>query len=168
LWLPLAVAAAPVLMAAWAGWHVATGAQGLSDAYRLTANFLNSELGPVEMGTALILLFALVAGLRAGWLAVLDARNLLRYGGLRPDRDWILTRILWLGGEEPGANRFGTVDTGKRFIYIHGTPEVDRLGQPVSHGCVRMACADVEWLFDAVSAGTPVFIGEAPMDALAA
>ncbi|MDY6827856.1 MAG: L,D-transpeptidase [Pseudomonadota bacterium] len=88
--------------------------------------------------------------------------------GAAPDRDWILTRILWLGGEEPGANRFGTVDTGKRFIYIHGTPEVDRLGQPVSHGCVRMACADVEWLFDAVSAGTPVFIGEAPMDALAA
>lgn len=95
LWLPLAVAAAPVLMAAWAGWHVATGAQGLSDAYRLTANFLNSELGPVELGTALILLFALVAGLRAGWLAVLDARNLLL--------GWLALTclgILYFAGEE--------------------------------------------------------------------
>ena len=77
LWLPLAVAAAPVLMAAWAAWHLATGAQGLSGGYHLAANFLNAEQGPIELGTALVLVIALVAGLRAAWLAVLDARNLL-------------------------------------------------------------------------------------------
>ncbi len=67
-----------------------------------------------------------------------------------PDRDWILSRILWLGGLEPGLNRYGPVDTQSRFIYIHGTPEEDRLGEPVSHGCIRMSNADVMALYAAV------------------
>ncbi|MFQ5634825.1 MAG: L,D-transpeptidase family protein [Gammaproteobacteria bacterium] len=73
-----------------------------------------------------------------------------------PERDWILTRILWLSGCEPGRNRLGGVDTMRRFIYIHGTPEVEPMGVPRSHGCIRMRNADVIDLFDMVEAGTPV------------
>ena len=75
-----------------------------------------------------------------------------------PQRDWILTRILWLSGTQPGFNRLGEVDTMRRFIYIHGTPYEDKLGQSVSHGCVRMANADVVDLFDRVKVGCPVEI----------
>ncbi len=78
-----------------------------------------------------------------------------------PGRDWILSRILWLSGCEPGANRLGEVDSMSRYIYIHGTPYEDRLGQPASEGCVRMGNADVIELFDTVPAGTPVEIVEA-------
>lgn len=75
-----------------------------------------------------------------------------------PGRDWILCRILWLTGCEPGFNRGGTVDTLRRYIYIHGCPDDTPLGVPASHGCVRMANADVAQLFDAVAVGTPVRI----------
>ncbi len=77
-----------------------------------------------------------------------------------PGRDWILTRILWLCGTEPGRNRRGEVDTMRRYIYIHGTPDETILGHPGSHGCIRMANADIITLFDGVTAGTPVFIHE--------
>ena len=75
-----------------------------------------------------------------------------------PQRDWILTRILWLRGLEPGKNRFGTVDTMRRYIYIHGTPHEATLGIPASHGCIRMRSADVIELFDSVEPGMPVEI----------
>ena len=75
-----------------------------------------------------------------------------------PDRDWMLTRILWLQGLEPGVNRGGEVDSRQRHIYIHGTPDEQRLGTPVSHGCVRMGNADVVALFDLVESGTVVEI----------
>lgn len=75
-----------------------------------------------------------------------------------PDRDWILARILWLSGCEPGFNRLGEVDTMRRYIYIHGTPDVDALGTPVSHGCVRMRISDMIELFDQVHAGVVVEI----------
>ena len=75
-----------------------------------------------------------------------------------PERDWILTRILWLSGCEPGFNRLREVDTMRRFVYIHGTSDEQRIGTPVSHGCVRMRNADVIDLFDAVTAGTLVEI----------
>ena len=77
---------------------------------------------------------------------------------LQPQRDWILTRILWLGGCEPGLNRFGAVDTLRRFIYIHGCPDDVLMGVPASHGCIRMRNADVIALFDQVRVGTPVRI----------
>ena len=77
-----------------------------------------------------------------------------------PQRDWILSRILWLGGLQAGFNRYGSVDSQARYIYIHGTNEEDRLGQPVSHGCIRMANAAVIELFEQVRAGTPVNIHE--------
>lgn len=75
-----------------------------------------------------------------------------------PQRDWILTRILWLGGLEPGKNRYGDVDTCWRYIYIHGTPDEEMIGVPVSHGCIRMKKTDLLDLFDRVTAGTKVYI----------
>ena len=73
-------------------------------------------------------------------------------------RDWILTRILWLSGCEPGYNRLGTCDTMRRYIYIHGTPDERVLGIPASHGCVNMRNADLLELFERVSVGTMVQI----------
>lgn len=77
-----------------------------------------------------------------------------------PARDWILSRILWLSGLEPGVNRLGDVDTMRRFIYIHGTPDTEPMGVPRSHGCVRMRNADVIELFERVPVGTLVRIVE--------
>ena len=77
-----------------------------------------------------------------------------------PLRDWILTRILWLGGLEPGKNRYGNVDTAWRYIYIHGCPDELMQGKPDSHGCIRMRNADVLELFDRVAAGVKVYIHE--------
>lgn len=79
-------------------------------------------------------------------------------GARFPDRDWILTRILWLSGCEPGFNRLGDVDTMRRYIYIHGAPDSTPMGVPGSIGCVRMHNRDLVELFDLVPAGTPVFI----------
>ena len=75
-------------------------------------------------------------------------------------RDWMLTRILWLSGCEPGINRLGDVDTMRRYIYIHGCPDSVELGKPGSIGCIRMRNSDIVELFDLVSAGTPVNIIE--------
>lgn len=79
---------------------------------------------------------------------------------VQPDRDWILTRILWLCGEEPGKNRGGQVDTMRRYVYIHGTPDSAVLGVPGSHGCIRMRNTDLVDLFNRVPVGTPVNISE--------
>jgi hypothetical protein len=75
-----------------------------------------------------------------------------------PERDWILTRILWLGGLEPYQNRYKTVDTLRRFIYLHGCPDELPMGIPLSHGCIRMRNQDIIELFDKISVGTKVFI----------
>jgi L,D-transpeptidase YbiS len=77
-----------------------------------------------------------------------------------PNRDWILTRILWLSGKEVGKNRLGNVDTMQRYIYIHGTPESTEMGEIGSHGCVRMRNGEMIALFDEVEVGTPVLISE--------
>ena len=77
-----------------------------------------------------------------------------------PNRDWILTRILWLSGTEIGKNRLGNVDTMQRYIYIHGTPDSTDIGKVGSHGCIRMRNADVIALFDLVEAGTKASIVE--------
>ncbi|MEQ6341663.1 MAG: L,D-transpeptidase [Gammaproteobacteria bacterium] len=77
-----------------------------------------------------------------------------------PDRDWILTRILWLSGMEVGKNRLGCIDTMRRYIYIHGSPDDVSMGIPGSHGCVRMRNQDIVELFERVDAGTKVFIEE--------
>lgn len=75
-----------------------------------------------------------------------------------PDRDWILTRILWLSGMEPGHNRHGNVDTMRRYIYIHGMPDSEPSGEPGSIGCIRMRNDDIVDLFDRVAVGTNVLI----------
>jgi len=75
-----------------------------------------------------------------------------------PGRDWILTRILWLSGCEPGFNRLGEVDTMRRYIYIHGSPNEVPMGVPGSRGCIRMRNRDIIELFDRVAVGTPVDI----------
>ncbi len=75
-----------------------------------------------------------------------------------PGRDWILSRILWLSGLQPGVNRLADVDTMRRYIYIHGTPYEDEIGSPVSHGCIRMRNADVIELYEQVNPGTKVTI----------
>lgn len=77
-----------------------------------------------------------------------------------PTRDWILTRILWLSGCETGRNRLGDVDTMRRYIYIHGSPDTVPMGVPGSIGCVRMHNADIVELFDRVPASIPVMILE--------
>jgi len=77
---------------------------------------------------------------------------------LQPNRDWILSRILWLSGLERGRNRLGTVDTMRRYIYIHGAPDELILMQPSSHGCIRMFNKDVIELYDLVEAGVAVSI----------
>ena len=74
--------------------------------------------------------------------------------------DWILSRIMWLSGLEPGYNRLGNVDTMRRYIYIHGSPDTAEMGKPGSRGCIRMHGADIIDLFDRISAGTAVDILE--------
>lgn len=76
----------------------------------------------------------------------------------QPERDWILTRIMWLSGTEVGRNRLGDVDTMRRYIYIHGAPDSARMGEPGSIGCVRMHNRDIAELFDRVPVGTVVDI----------
>ncbi len=75
-----------------------------------------------------------------------------------PERDWILTRILWLEGLEPGRNQGGDRDSRERFIYIHGTPDTEPMGEPRSHGCIRMRNDDLLELFEWVEEGTVVDI----------
>jgi len=85
---------------------------------------------------------------------IYDAELARRY----PERDWVLTRILWLTGLESGRNRGRHVDTLRRYIYIHGCPDTELMGKPASHGCIRMRNRDLIELFDLVPTGTPVEI----------
>ena len=77
-----------------------------------------------------------------------------------PERDWILTRILWLSGCETGFNRLGENDTMRRAIYIHGSPDTAEMGRPGSGGCIRMRNRDIVELFDLVPILTLVEIQE--------
>jgi len=78
-----------------------------------------------------------------------------------PGRDWMLTRLLWLSGCEPGFNRLGQVDSMRRYIYIHGAPDTAAMGKTGSIGCIRMRNTDIVDLFDQIEAYTPVTISEA-------
>lgn len=79
-----------------------------------------------------------------------------------PNRDWILSRILWLEGCEAGFNKGnnaeGICDTKARYIYIHGTPDSEPMGIALSHGCIRMRNRDIVAIFDNVNVGCPVTI----------
>jgi len=85
-----------------------------------------------------------------------------------PGRDWILTRILWLSGLEPGLNRLGSADSFRRYIYLHGTPDTEPMGTPLSHGCIRLRNVDMLALFERVPAHCVVRIDEAPCSQWAA
>ena len=76
----------------------------------------------------------------------------------KADGDYVTTRILWLDGEEVGINKGRNVDSYNRYIYIHGTPEEGFIGQPASHGCIRMKNTDVIELYDIIDEGTPIYI----------
>lgn len=82
------------------------------------------------------------------------------FAAANPDRDWILSRIMWLSGCEPGRNRLGQVDSMRRYIYIHGTGDDQPMGVARSHGCIRMRNRDVIELFDLVAGGVVVDIEE--------
>jgi L,D-transpeptidase YbiS len=86
------------------------------------------------------------------WSAELAARH--------PTRDWILTRILWLCGEQPGVNRGGDCDSQRRYIYIHGTGDDRPMGKPLSHGCIRLRTADMLELFEITPPGCKVLVTE--------
>ena len=75
-----------------------------------------------------------------------------------PHRDWIISRIIWLDGLQAGFNKGGGVDTKSRYIYIHGTPDVDKIGLPCSHGCIRMRPEDIILLYAQVKVGCDVHI----------
>ncbi|MDW5378065.1 L,D-transpeptidase [Halomonas sp. HP20-15] len=75
-----------------------------------------------------------------------------------PQRDWILTRILWLCGLERGFNRGGAVDSQRRYIYLHGTPDTEPMGRPASHGCIRLRDEALLSLFERAGPGTPVWL----------
>ena len=72
----------------------------------------------------------------------------------------ITSRILWLRGLEPGVNQGDGVDTYKRYVYIHGTQMEERIGEPLSAGCILMRNADIVELFEEVRAGDLVWIGD--------
>ncbi len=77
-----------------------------------------------------------------------------------PERDWILTRIIWLCGTEPGINQGGLTDTLRRYIYLHGCPDAEPMGEPRSHGCIRMRNPDIIELFEQVENNMSVIITE--------
>ncbi len=77
-----------------------------------------------------------------------------------PQRDWILSRILWLDGLEQGFNHGEGCDTFKRYIYVHGTPDTEPMGIPMSHGCIRMKNDEIIELFDLISEDALVYISE--------
>ncbi len=80
------------------------------------------------------------------------------------DDDLILTRVLTLEGLEDGVNRGPGCDSLERYIYLHGTNHEEALGEPGSHGCIRLGNADVAELFDRVAEGDLVAVlGEVPM-----
>lgn len=84
--------------------------------------------------------------------------EILTEPGAHSNADNITSRIMWLDGLQPGINQGGAVDSFERYIYIHGTDEEGRLGQPASHGCIRMRNADVIALYEWVGVDTLVVI----------
>ena len=81
-----------------------------------------------------------------------------------PQRDWILSRILWLDGLELGFNQGQGCDSKQRYIYIHGTPDTEPMGIPVSHGCIRMRNQDMVEVFDLIQQGALVYLSETKIE----
>ncbi len=133
---------------------VSTSARGVGEAFGSFKTPRGRHVIRAKIGAGLPVNSVLVRRRPTGeiWSPELGARY--------PGRDWILTRILWLSGCEPGFNRLGKVDTMRRFIYIHGCPDGAPMGVPGSIGCVRMHNPDLLDLFERVDVGTPVDVLE--------
>jgi hypothetical protein len=135
--------------------------------YRLRRRFVISTsrfgIGQQEGSNKTPLGLHRVAGkIGAGWPvgAVFRARQMVGFTWSGIPYAAIAHRILWLDGMEPGFNRGGSVDTHRRYIYIHGLADEPTLGRPASHGCIHMASSDLIPLFDRIPTGTLVWIGE--------
>lgn len=135
-------------------WPVATAANGLGERMGSNCTPRGRHIVRARIGAGLPRAAVLVGRRWTG--EICDERA----WAAAPERDWILSRILWLSGCELGVNRLGEVDTMRRFIYIHGCPDPEPVGAPVSHGCVRMTNDDVIELFERVPVGTTVDIHE--------
>lgn len=135
-------------------WPVATAAKGLGERMGSNRTPRGRHVVRARIGAGLPRAAVLVGRRWTG--EICDERTWTA----EPGRDWILSRILWLSGCEPGVNRLGVVDTMRRYIYIHGCPDSEPVGAPASHGCVRMSNDDVIELFERVPVGTTVNIHE--------
>ena len=135
-------------------YRVSTGANGVGEEHGSFCTPRGRHLVRAKIGAGqpLNAVFARRRPTGEIWSPELDAKY--------PGRDWMLTRILWLSGCEVGRNRLGEVDTMRRYIYIHGSPERAGMGKPGSIGCIRMRNADIIELFDLVPPYTAVDINE--------
>lgn len=135
-------------------WPVSTGAKGAGERFGSGQTPRGRHIVRAKIGAGLPAGTVFVGRRPTGelWSPALAA--------CAPGRDWILSRILWLSGAEPGRNRLREVDTMRRFIYIHGAPDDAPMGRPESHGCIRMRNEDVIALFDHVPTGCEVLIHE--------
>jgi lipoprotein-anchoring transpeptidase ErfK/SrfK len=133
-------------------WPVSTAANGLGERNGSFCTPRGRHIVRAKIGAGQPMRTVFVRRRPTGevWTPELHARH--------PGRDWMLTRLLWLSGCEPGANRLGDVDTMRRYIYIHGTHEYAEMGKPGSHGCIRMRNEDVAELFELVPPYTEVEI----------
>ncbi|MDR2729009.1 MAG: L,D-transpeptidase, partial [Chitinispirillales bacterium] len=75
------------------------------------------------------------------------------------EENQILTRILRLRGLEEGVNAGIGIDSYDRYIYIHGTNHEEKIGSPMSHGCICMKNDDIIKMFDIIEEDTLVYIG---------
>jgi lipoprotein-anchoring transpeptidase ErfK/SrfK len=138
--------------ALWRAWPVSTAANGAGEESGSFCTPRGRHIVRAKIGAGLPLNSAFVARRPTGEIYTPEL------GDSQPERDWILTRILWLSGREPGYNRLGSCDTMRRYIYIHGTPDERFERAPRSHGCIRMRNPDLAELFDLVAIYTPVEI----------
>lgn len=138
-------------------YFVSTAANGVGEENGSGKTPRGSHVIRAKIGTNCLVNTVFKARRPTGEIYSLDLRNSF------PERDWILTRILWLSGQEIGKNRLGKVDTMRRYIYIHGSPDDEAMGIPGSHGCIRMRNQDILELFEQVCVGDQVVISEVSM-----
>jgi len=133
-------------------YSISTAKKGIGQAFGSECTPIGRHYVRAKMGRAADINTVFVARRSTG--EIYSSELAERY----PERDWILSRIMWLCGTEKGKNRLGSVDSMRRFIYIHGTPDSEPMGIPLSHGCIRMRNSDIIQLFDLTPPGTCVDI----------
>ncbi|MCH9643985.1 MAG: L,D-transpeptidase [Gammaproteobacteria bacterium] len=131
---------------------ISTAAKGVGQQYGSEQTPLGKHIIRAKIGTG-----AALGAIFKGRRPTGEIYN-AQYVSTDPNTDLILTRILWLSGSEKGYNRLGNVDTMRRYIYIHGSPERKFKHKPFTHGCIGMYCRDITELFDWAPIHTPVII----------